>query len=338
MAIERLQTFLVHPNKSVDERRAITGAEVALEGQVFDLLTKVYMDADRECRIDISFNHAADGRAENDCRNLLLAYAGAPSVATGRPLAERLGGFTNNRSGLGLLFLATGMLNNGRKTLIARFAANNGILADENPEALNVQFIERVFLRSVKSFKAAVYQDTLTPQAYWTGRVVDRQIGSRDTEVSRYWITEFLASDFRTTSAQGTRVLAVALKNALKKTDDPTIKRQITAAATLGPNLNDQVMTAGEFLERMGLNEAARGVITAQLRHEGVLNDQFRFSGDEFTRQLSYTTIELNNGAMLSAMTTEFDQVFGIHDADDGQVTYRTTGRIVRQKLDKVRS
>ncbi|WP_157009826.1 hypothetical protein [Sphingobium sp. YBL2] len=168
-----------------------------LEGEVFDLLQDVYAKSERECAIDIAFDRADDGTARNDCRTLLLAYARAPSVDTGLSLATRLGSFSTRRSALGLLFLATGMIGQQRKIVIARFAAHSGILADENREALSVQFVERVFLKSVGSYKAVLYQDTVNDQGYWTGKAVDKQINSGEAEVSRYWITEWDCQEFR---------------------------------------------------------------------------------------------------------------------------------------------
>lgn len=337
MTIEHLQTFLVYPNKNVPEPRPISGADVPPEGEVFDLLDDVYSSTENECKIDISFDRAENGEAVNKCRSLLLAYANAPSVETGLPLAVRLGANTTKRSALGLLFLATGKIEQQTKVLIARFAANSGILADENPEKLTVSFIQRVFMRNAGAYKAVVYQGQLTPQAFWSGRAVDRQINSREVEVSRYWITDFLLSDFRTTSAQGTRVLAVAMRNAAKGSANLKVKNEIAASATLAPNLNDQVLTGAQFLEQLALSPEARAAITAEFKHGGLANEQFRFSAEEFQRQLPYKTVELDSGAMLTAPAAAFDEVFERGDANDaGQVTYSATGTEVGVKLTKL--
>ncbi len=314
----------------------ISGTDVPLEGEVFKLLEDVYIKSERECSIDIAFNQPADDRISNPCRALLLAYARAPSVATGLPLATRLAAHSTRRSALGLLFLATGMAGLQRKIIIARFAANSGILADENREALSVEFVERVFLRSVGSYKAVLYKDTVTDHGFWMAKAVDRQINSSETEVSRYWITDFLDSDFKTTSATGTRVLAVAMRNAAKATENLNIKKEITAAATLGAGLNEQVMTANDFIARLGLSQPAREAITGQMRHQGLLNEQFRFSAEEFNRQLPYKSVELNSGAILTAAAADFDQVFAHGEPnDEGHVTYSATGKVVSEKLEK---
>lgn len=337
MAIAHLQTFLVYPNKNALDPRAISGANVPLEGEVFDLLQDIYSSTDNECKIDISFDRADNGDAVNECRSLLLAYASAPSVETGLPLAVRLGAHTTKRSALGLLFLATGQFEERTKVLIARFAANSGILADENPEQLTVSFIQRVFMRNAGAYKAVVYEGALTPQAFWSGRAVDRQINSREVEVSRYWITDFLLSDFRTTSAQGTRVLAVAMRNAAKGSTNLKVKNEIAASATLAPNLNGQVLTGAQFLDQLALSAEAKEAITAEFRHGGLANEQFRFSAEEFQRQLPYKTVELDSGAMLTAPAAEFDAVFERSDENDaGRVTYSATGTEVGVKLTKL--
>ncbi|MBP1858678.1 hypothetical protein [Rhizobium herbae] len=209
--------------------------------------------------------------------------------------------------------------------------------ADTEGNRLVANLESNVFLRSVGSYKAVLYQDSVTEHGFWTAKAVDRQINSSETEVSRYWITDFLDSDFKTTSATGTRVLAVAMRNAAKATENLEIKKEITAAATLSPGLNDQVMTANDFIARLGLSQPSREAITGQMRHQGLLNEQFRFSAEEFNRQLPYKSVELHNGAILTAAATEFDKVFVRSEPDDkGQVTYEATGKVISEKLEKV--
>jgi hypothetical protein len=251
-------------------------------------------------------------------------------------LATRLALHSTKRSALGLLFIATGLVGTQQKIVIARFAANSGILADEDRAELSVQFVERVFLRSISSYKAVLYQDEVTAQTFWSGKAVDRQINSGEVEVSRYWISDFLDSDFKITSAQGTKVLAVAMRKASSQTENMQVKREITAAATLGANLNQQVMTAREFLTRIGLSAEAQAEVVGQVKHGRLLDEQFRFSAEEFERQLPYKTVKLDTGAMLTAAAAEFDEVFEHGEAAaDGSVTFIATGKVVNQKLEK---
>ena len=133
------------------------------------------------------------------------------------------------------------------KIVISRFPADVGILAEESERALTVEFLERVFMKRATTYKAAAYQHTSLAAGFWLGRAVDKQINSDMVQLSNYWIAEFLDSDFRTTAAAGTKRLAVALRDAARKTGDVTVKREIAAAVTLGQSLDGQRLTIKEF-------------------------------------------------------------------------------------------
>ena len=98
-------------------------------------------------------------------------------------------------------------------------------------------------------------------------------------------------------------------------------------------------MTAEEFLERFGLSPAAREAVLGEMKHPGLHPDQFRFSSEEFARQLPYKSFELDSGAILTAAAAaEFDEVFQKDDAnEDGAITFSATGRIVSEKLERTR-
>src|SRR6185437_5894022 len=216
-----------------------------------------------------SFNQGPKGAQNNTARDLMLAYMGAPSLESGRAIAQRLEAFTTNRSGLGLLFLLAGKEANDHKLVISRFPADSAILAQENQQALSVEFLERVFMKSAHSYKAAAYRGASLLAGFWTGKVIDKQISNPAVQASNYWIAQFLDSDFRTTSAAGTRRLAVILRDAARKTDDLAVKGEIAAAVTLAGGLAGQPVSIESFQNHFGLSPAAREAITAELRqHE----------------------------------------------------------------------
>ncbi len=334
MPIEHIHTFLVNPNRGVEDPQPVSGTEVPLEGKVYALLQGVYGADEQGHPIDISFNHAADGDARNDCRTLICNYLAAPSVASGRAIAERLGSYSTKRSGLGLLFLARGMEGMQHRIVIARFPANNGILAEQGERALTVQFLERVFMRSAFAYKAAAYQDTSLDAGFWAGRAIDRQINSSELDISQYWVNDFLASDLKTTSAGGTRRVATAMRTAARKAPDLGVKQEIVAAATLAPGINGQMINVDEFAERFGLSPAAKEAIVREMPHRGLINERFRFDAQEFRRQVIYRTVQLDSGAILTAESANFDDVFQREDLPDG-VRYSTIGWIVSEKLEK---
>ncbi|MFW8642335.1 hypothetical protein ACOJBO_03495 [Rhizobium beringeri] len=125
---------------------------------------------------------------------------------------------------------------------------------------------------------------------------VDKQINSQDLDSSDYWVKDFLLSDFMTSPAFGTRRLAVALKKAIKATDDLEVKRQITAAATLASGLGAATLSVEAFCNRYGFTDGAKAAVVKQLERPDLANDNFQFDATEFTKQLPYRTVELDNG------------------------------------------
>ncbi|WP_332772460.1 hypothetical protein [Phenylobacterium sp.] len=331
MPVSGIHTFLVYPR--TQEVAEIGGADVPLGGKLFDMLNGVYEKSELQCNIDISFNIGVAGVQQNDVRDLVLAYVSAPSLITGSPIARKLQSATDGRSGLGLLFLINGQEGLDRKLVISRFPADNGILAEMGRGGLSVEFLERVFMKSAHSYKAAAFRDASLRTGFWKGRAVDRQLNDPAVGLSGYWIKAFLDSDFHTTSAAGTRRLAAALKAAVKLTPDSQAKHAITAAAALAVGMNGQSITLNEFQDRFALPQPARDAISQSLKSPVALNERFVFDVDEFSRQISFRTVQLNTGVMLTAASTEFDQVFEIEELGDGRTRFSTEGIIVGETL-----
>ncbi|QKC90604.1 hypothetical protein EB230_21010 [Mesorhizobium sp. NZP2234] len=318
----------------------IGGTTVQHTGKLFEMLHTLYANTDAECNIGISFNQGADGAQNNPCRSLVLDYVRTPSLATGRAIARRLASYTTKRSGLGLVFLLLGTEGRARKVVLSRFPAHNAILADEDQNNLNVQFLERVFMRNAKAFKAAAYQDVSLDTGFWVGRAVDKQVESRELDVSDYWIRKFLDSEFVTTAALGTRRIATALRDAARKTTDLGVKNEIVAAVTLGAGLDGQNMTVLGFEDRFGLSAAAREAIAREISAPRLAEEMFRFDAEEFARQVPYRTVELDSGAILTAQATEFNEVFTQETVIKGgtrAVRFSAVGRVVDQKLERTK-
>lgn len=84
------------------------------------------------------------------------------------------------------------------------------------------------------------------------------------------------------------------------------------------------------------MSEAATSAIRAQVK-QSVFEEQFRFLHDEFRKHITFRTVELDNGATLSALSDEFDEVFDRSEHDDGTVEFSTIGEIKKEKLRKNR-
>jgi hypothetical protein len=335
MAIEAIHSFLVYPSKNVDKQPDIGGTTVALSGKLFDMLSDVYAKSESECRIDIAFTPAANGKQQNDARDLLLAYVQLPSLETGRDIAKRLQIMTDKRPGLGLLFLMLGKEDSKYKVIVSRFPADNGILAETKQGALTVAFLERIFMKSAVSYKSAVYVDASLKTGFWDGRCVDKQVNSNVVTISDYWIKSFLASDFKTTPAQGTRRLAIALRKAQREAPDLKAKEEIGAAARLVSGLNGKTISAESLVKKYAFSPSAEAVFKKQFPGN-LYKEQFRVDNVEYAKHIAFQSIELSNGGIMTADATRFDEVFK-RELLDGRVRFSTEGEIVAERLRKTK-
>lgn len=338
LILETIHSYLVHAGKREATQPAIKGTDVPLAGKLFDMLNRVFDGADRECTHDITFDPAEDGKQLNPCRDLVIGYVKKPSLFKGQRIAERLQQVTTGKSGLGLLFLMSGKTGREHKIVLSRFPADSGILAEEAADGLTVEFLEKVFMKSATSYKAAVYRGTSTSGDFWDGRAIDKQINHELLAISNYWIKEFLASDFRATT-QGTKRLATVIIAATKKADEVTVKQELIAAAQLARGLNGKSTSINDFCKKFALSAAAKAIILDQCQNDAVRTERFRFSDTEFEKHIALRSVELDTGAILMAPADEFDKVFK-HDTVNkttGKQRFSTEGTVVDERLKRSR-
>lgn len=297
------------------------------------MLAAVFEKSDTECKVPIRF--VTDGSQQNEVRDEIRALIKHPTLARGRRLAERLRDVSTGRSGLGLLFLMVGQQGAQNKVVLSRFPADEGVLAERKAGSLQVAFVERIFMKSAKSYKAATYKDKSTDSDFWKGHVVDRQISATQDQVAHYWIQEFLRSDFLTTSKAGSKRLALALKDASKTVDSIHEKQEILAAIALTRNFYGKTVSIRDLSARLNLSLGVRTAIEAQVPNPALLTDTFVLDSEEFQHHAAYASVELDQGAMMTAPADRFDQCFSREVVDGPQERYRftTEGRIVDERL-----
>jgi hypothetical protein len=182
-----------------------------------------------------------------------------------------------------------------------------------------------------------VFEDVSTSAGFWLGKAVDRQISSRDLQLSNYWITDFLDAGFRATAAAGTRRLAAALRAAASKAPDVETKHKIAAAVTLASDsLGGKTTSIDQFCDQFGLTGAAGEAIVSAVRDPALLKQQFKFDTSEFQDQIAYRSVELDSGGILMAPTKSFEDVFKREPAvAKGVERFTAEGRVVNEKLAK---
>jgi hypothetical protein len=200
---------------------------------------------------------------------------------------------------------------------------------------LSVEFIERVFMRNATAYKAVLYRDTSFTHGFWTGKAVDKQINLGSDAISNYWIRHFLASDFRTTSAAGSRRLADALRNATAGAGDLEQKTELIATARLVRGLAGKTISVSDVLDRFNVSAESRALVDEHV-HEHLRNEKFRLDVGELDRHLPNQSVELDNGGILTAPTSKFEEVFERTELNEkGRVRFATEGRVVNEKLRK---
>lgn len=337
MKIGSIHSFLVHPGKNDENPSNINGTSVPMSGLLFDMLKPVFNKAEEECHHSIVFKADDDGTQRNECRDLLLAYVKNCDLICGREIAKRLQSVTTHRSGLGLLFLISGQHKDETKIVISRFPADSGILAEEKGKGLSVEYLERIFMKSATSYKAAVYSGSSFDKDFWKGFAVDKQINSAESSISNYWIRDFLRSDFLTPGEAGTRRFAIAVRDAMNRSTNMQVKEDIAALHHLMSGMPNRVVNAKGILDQFHISQATQEEIKKHFPHTKLFGENFQFVPTEFLKHISLQTVELDNGGLLTAATERFNDVFKREPVESSNDTfkYSTKGKIVNQRFRK---
>lgn len=332
--ISKIFSYLIYPGKGTNEAPEIAGAALDLSGPVFKMMKTIYENADSECKIPICFVMNEQGEQKNLVRDEIMTFINESTKKNCEVLARRLQSVTTTKSGMGLLFFTIGNNHNGEpKLVISRFPADQGLLADIQSTALSVQFVEKVFMKNAHAYKSVVYQGNVT-ENFWEGYAVDRQINSAGG-LANYWIRDFLISDFKMTAKEGTKQLALALKEASMKLSNQKLKEEIVAAMRLVKNFDNKAMSINQLIKNFGLSKEVRKNIISHLPHAELADLTFTFDATEFSKHAGYIWKELDNGAIVTAPSEDFTNCFKekkIPDSD-GLVEISTQGRVVNQRL-----
>jgi hypothetical protein len=334
MGVTHVHSFLVPPSKDGPENGTLLGTSVPLKGDLFRMIEKLFSDAAIDCPIEIVFRPSAEGFQLNQRRDLFLTYLGAPTLPNAREIATVLHSVTTRRSGLGLLFTIVGSDGQRERLVLARFPADQGVVAEERKDTLQVQFLERVFMKSAFTYKSATYSCSTVAAGFWDGRAVDKQAdGPR--ELSHYWISDFLLSDFRTTGAAGTIRLARALRKAIGSTSEVGVRGDLIAFAQLLGGMGGRTIAPTTLVETMGVSRLAAQALLEAFDRSGLSDESFVMDHDEFLRQLPHRVVELDNGAVLMGSSESFDRVFARQPLPDNRQRFTTEGMVVDQRLTK---
>ena len=332
--ILKIYSYLVTHGKGDSSPVAIAGTDIPLHGPMFLMLNGIFDGNGRDTKIPICFKMSEEGEQNNPVRDDLIAFLKKPSIEAGTVLAKKLQDVTTARSGLGLLFLTVGKNERGeQRVLLSRFPADQGIIAETTDGKLEVSFVEKVFMKNAHAYKSVCYEGPSHDHDFWDGAAVDRQINTGT--LADYWIREFLQSEFKITAKEGTRQLAVALKETAKKATDEKIKTEVIAATQLAKNLGGQSVSVNSFTEKFSLSKAAQEAVVKNLPHPDLATTTFTFDKEEFTKHASFISTELDSGVVLIAPSETFKDVIKQRKVEngDGKYEFSTVGKVVQQRI-----
>lgn len=332
MSIEHIYSFLTYPKNHERAADAIDGIHIKPDkGKLSKMLSEIFHSS--KSRRDVPITFVSDDKS-NPTREKLLAFFARPRIESALSLAQSLQTSTPGTAGMGLFFVCLGADEGklGKRTVLSRFAADEGVVASKNGSALSVEFVEQVFLKNSHTYKAATYRHEAGKSDAWKGTATDRQLNHGSKAIADYWIVDFLRSELTTTAAEGTRRLAIAMKEAGKSTSDLQVRGEIVAAARLARNLTSTAMTIEQFCDQFAMSQRAKDAVKSAVKPARLIAESFRFDADEFIRHVPYKQIELDNGATLSTPTDRFEDVFHPKKVGDAHA-YSTQGVIVDEKL-----
>jgi hypothetical protein len=208
-------------------------------------------------------------------------------------------------------------------------------LVDDDQGQLNVKFLEKVFVKTYYSYKAAIFSGLIAKGEFWNGKVLDKQISSAKDEASQYWVKGFLEADFKVTSYHGTTRLARALADASAgATFDE--KKELHHLAGIASNLEGKQISVNEFLDRFSVSDLVSNRVKSKMKPAS-LNEIFVFSRSAFNTVISFRTVETREGAILTAASADFEKVFSYEtiakDKDGERVRLVTEGILAVDKL-----
>jgi hypothetical protein len=331
MHLTHLLSYLISPGKNLEHPPTIQGADLPSTGNLYSMLNRVFDNSDTECRIPIRFTIGSDGNQFNPVRSEILALLVDPTIDSGMILANRLRDVTTNKSGLGLMFILIGQNEGDYKVVISRFPADQGVVAEARRGTLDVQFVERIFMKNSTSYKAALYRGQSFDADFWSGHAVDKQLD----RMANYWIREFLESDFLTTSKEGTRIFARALRAASQSAEDIQSRQEIVALSTLIKRMANQAISVEQLIERFNLSDQAAKAIILNLPHPDIAEATFQIDADEFSKHAPFASVTLDNGGIMLAPPDKFNDCFEREaiDQDKGEYRFSTVGHIVDERI-----
>jgi hypothetical protein len=333
MKIKKIFGFVVPIGKGLDnvEDSKIQGSEILSTNKLFQKLTQLFNQSEKDCDISIGFIPKED-KQKNDVRDLVVNLCNEFTLENCKPLVKSLIYLTDNKIKEGLLFFVYADDNKDNKILITRYPSEEAIRVKKEKGECVFEVIGDVYLKNSKKYKAVYYQKTI--EDYWSGYAVDKQINDDNMkEISNYWIKDFLQSQLGLNTIRGSEMLAKAVKKTIDETTDDKIREELIGVTTLVKNTDSKTMTFNNFFDKMNLSKRAKDEVMQKVNNSVLWNSSFKFDSTIFSKNCHYLYKILDNGAIAIAPAENFPTVWHEEVAKNGKVKLSTVGKKIRTRV-----
>jgi hypothetical protein len=331
MQIDSIYSVLVPPLKHHDAE-PLQGGEIPLNGELYNLLQAAFVASPKECSIPIMF--PSDNQV-HAVRQMLQELVRHPSLDRTKELFVQLSTISTHVAGLALCFVMIGHADRKHVLYIARFPATEAIRTQLGKK-FRVELVKDIYMKSSRTYKAALFIDSSIANGFWTGSATDKQINSPTQEVARYWIYGFLRAEFEISSKSGSFMFARSLCGLLNGNLQGESKQQLIALSTLMVNQDGRTISMKEMCERIRVPEELRQQVADSLENKAAFQTQFQFDLEEFSKTFAFRSEYLDNGAVLTAPSAKFADCFAKEQlAGTNRIRYATEGILLNVKMKK---
>lgn len=100
------------------------------------------------------------------------------------------------------------------------------------------------------------------------------------------------------------------------------------ALAAVLPNREGQFASLRQICDDMSISSGAKNTLRGCLENHSLFEEPFEFCGEEYSKQIVFKSLHLDNGAVLTALNTSFDRCFVAEPIDEQIVRYTTQGKV----------
>ena len=265
---------------------------------------------------------------------LAVGFTQGAQDAVVEGLAARLAVAMDNRSKPSLLMVSVHAVQAAgeRRVLLWTFPQQEVFNLRFSRGQTSLELLE-AFNRESNLRKAALLEGPNTRNGMMTARVLDFQASATQRTVADLWIVKFLAARLQMSKAEGTQMLARALRSAHTKTrGDQRAQDQITMAIS-ALRVTTVPRWSIELVASTYMDGVAAAALTSSVRPEERVV-VFEVDTQRLDHLVQYTRFTLDNGVVVSAPFVEIGAYGGVEVSEvDGKRRLRAEGEIQEEQV-----